>query len=529
MVISAIVHALLLSITLGGQTFGLPALKFPWPDRRLGANDLQVLLEQRPAASPASTPPPLPSTAQTVNANPVLAPVERPAAASPVASMTLPPPAIGNSTAPAVLIPPPPPAPAPEPVPSPETKAEKRADVTPLSPVAAPVNAPANSMERNIPIQERAAPVPDNASDVAQKQIEKDAREHALEEAKIEQEKLAAERLRQAELMADAQRQAARLEQQRQEAARQEQERAEVARKEAVRQEQLKQAQLEAARQEQLRQEAVRAEQARNEAARQEAERQAQARQEEQRREQARLEEKARQDAARQAQERAEIARVEAARKEALRQEQAKQAQLEAARQAQQLEAARQDAIKQEAARQEAAKQEAARLEQAKREQAQLEKAKQEAEREERLKAIGRQLNEEAAQREAAAKKSLLPSASGMRRGWLFGRADPNIDLVQYAEAMSKKFELNMAFDMVREVVKQRHMPPMVTVAIRADGSVEKVTFVVSSGVPAIDEAIRKVVTTYAPYGAFPPALARQYDVIEIRRTWVFDTAIRLQ
>jgi len=47
--------------------------------------------------------------------------------------------------------------------------------------------------------------------------------------------------------------------------------------------------------------------------------------------------------------------------------------------------------------------------------------------------------------------------------------------------------------------------------------------------VPAIDEAIRKVVTSFAPYGAFPPALARQYDVIEIRRTWVFDTAIRLQ
>jgi len=529
MVISAIVHALLLSITLGGQTFGLPALKFPWLDRRLGANELQVLLMPRASTLPASTPPPEPNAAQTVNANPVLAPVERPTAASPAASMTSPPPAIGNSEAPTVLIPPPP-APAPAPVAAPDTKTEKRPEIpTPVTPVTAPVNAPANSTVRNIPIQEREAPVPDNAGDIAQKQIEKDTREHALEEAKLEQEKQAAERLRQAELMADAQRQAARQEQQRQEAARLEQERADVARKEALRQELAKQAQLEAARQDQLRQEAVRAEQARNEAARQETERLAQARQDELRREQARLEEKARQDTARQAQERAETARLEAARKEALRQDQAKQAQLEAARQAQQLEAARQDAIKQEASRQEAAKQEAARMEQAKREQAQLEKAKQEAEREERLKAIGRQLNEEAAQREAASKKSLLPSASGLRRGWLFGRADPNIDLVQYAEAMSKKFELNMAFDLVRDVVKQRHVPPMVTVAIRADGSVEKVTFVVSSGVPAIDEAIRKVVMTYAPYGAFPPAVARQYDVIEIRRTWIFDTAIRLQ
>lgn len=94
---------------------------------------------------------------------------------------------------------------------------------------------------------------------------------------------------------------------------------------------------------------------------------------------------------------------------------------------------------------------------------------------------------------------------------------------------MSRKIEINMTFDMVREAVKQAHTPPMVTVAIRADGSVEKVTFVVSSGVAAIDEAIRKVVASQAPYLAFPPALARQYDVIEIRRTWIFDTAIRLQ
>ena len=77
--------------------------------------------------------------------------------------------------------------------------------------------------------------------------------------------------------------------------------------------------------------------------------------------------------------------------------------------------------------------------------------------------------------------------------------------------------------------IKKGGVLPVVTIAIRADGSVEKVTFVVSSGVPAIDEAIRQVVASQAPYGPFPPALARQYDVIEIRRTWIFDVAIRLQ
>jgi outer membrane biosynthesis protein TonB len=54
------------------------------------------------------------------------------------------------------------------------------------------------------------------------------------------------------------------------------------------------------------------------------------------------------------------------------------------------------------------------------------------------------------------------------------------------------------------------------------------VTFVVSSGVAEVDEAIRRIVQSHEHYPAFPPALAREYDVIEIRRTWYFDYAIRL-
>ena len=144
----------------------------------------------------------------------------------------------------------------------------------------------------------------------------------------------------------------------------------------------------------------------------------------------------------------------------------------------------------------------------------------QEAQREERLRAIGRQLNQEAAQRDAA---------GGQRRGWLLGRADANADLVAYAEAMGRKIELNMSLDAVRDVVRQPHRQPLVTVAVRSDGSVERVTFVTSSGVPAVDEAIRQIIASHAPYGPFPPALARQYDVVEIRRTWLFDVAVRLQ
>jgi outer membrane biosynthesis protein TonB len=143
-------------------------------------------------------------------------------------------------------------------------------------------------------------------------------------------------------------------------------------------------------------------------------------------------------------------------------------------------------------------------------------------------------LDEEAAQREASTaaappSPSQVPWSRTARRYRLFGRTDPNAEVILYAEAWSRKIQLNPTFDMVREVAKQPHKDPLVTVAIRSDGSVESVTFILSSDVAALDDAIRRVVDSQKPYPAFPPNLASQFDVIEIRRTWYFDTAIRLQ
>jgi outer membrane biosynthesis protein TonB len=198
----------------------------------------------------------------------------------------------------------------------------------------------------------------------------------------------------------------------------------------------------------------------------------------------------------------------------------------------QRLEAARQEAARIETARQEAERQDAARQEAARRE---AERQEAEAKREERLRAIGRQLDQEAAaRREAAAaaerRPNTLPqSLSTARRVKLFGRAHPNVDVIGYAEAWAQKMQVNTAIETVREVAKRPHRAPLVTVAIRSDGSVESVTFEVSSGVAEVDDAIRRIVESQKPYAAFPPALAREYDVVEIRRSWHFDTALRLQ
>ncbi|MCL4744269.1 MAG: TonB C-terminal domain-containing protein [Burkholderiaceae bacterium] len=117
---------------------------------------------------------------------------------------------------------------------------------------------------------------------------------------------------------------------------------------------------------------------------------------------------------------------------------------------------------------------------------------------------------------------------STARRLRLWGRTDPNLELVRYAEAWERKIHLNTPVETVREVAQRPHVNPMVTVAIRSNGSVESVTFVLSSGVAEVDEAIRRIVQSHENYQAFPPALARDADVIEIRRTWSFDMAVRL-
>ena len=221
-----------------------------------------------------------------------------------------------------------------------------------------------------------------------------------------------------------------------------------------------------------------------------------------------------------------EVAKPDPSEREAQRQaEQLKAQRNEAARQeSARVEAARLEAEHQEAARQAAARQEAARV---------LAKQEEEARREARLRAIGRQLDEEAARRKAASTAARPPSTlplslSTTRRVRLWGRTDPNVELVQYAEAWARKIQFNTSVDTVREVAKRPHTNPMVTVAMRSDGSVESVTFVVSSGVAEVDDAIRRIVEGQRPYPAFPPALAREYDVVEIRRTWHFDVSIQL-
>ena len=62
----------------------------------------------------------------------------------------------------------------------------------------------------------------------------------------------------------------------------------------------------------------------------------------------------------------------------------------------------------------------------------------------------------------------------------------------------------------------------LLTVAIRANGTVEKVEINRSSGKKILDAAAVRIVQLAAPYAAFPVDVRRDTDIIEITRTWTF-------
>ena len=62
----------------------------------------------------------------------------------------------------------------------------------------------------------------------------------------------------------------------------------------------------------------------------------------------------------------------------------------------------------------------------------------------------------------------------------------------------------------------------VVTVAIKADGSLERVDINRSSGQRILDAAALRIVYLAAPFAAFPADIAKDTDIISITRTWIF-------
>jgi protein TonB len=62
----------------------------------------------------------------------------------------------------------------------------------------------------------------------------------------------------------------------------------------------------------------------------------------------------------------------------------------------------------------------------------------------------------------------------------------------------------------------------LVTVAVKADGSVEKIEIDRSSGSRILDGAVERIVMLASPFKPFPAGVRRETDILHITRTWAF-------
>jgi len=69
----------------------------------------------------------------------------------------------------------------------------------------------------------------------------------------------------------------------------------------------------------------------------------------------------------------------------------------------------------------------------------------------------------------------------------------------------------------------------LLTVSIRADGSVENVEISRGSGNRILDAAAVRIVNMSGPFAAFPPDIKRDTDILHITRTWTFTKADLLE
>jgi protein TonB len=92
----------------------------------------------------------------------------------------------------------------------------------------------------------------------------------------------------------------------------------------------------------------------------------------------------------------------------------------------------------------------------------------------------------------------------------------------QYLEDWRRKVERVGAMNYPEEARGKFFGSLVLSVALRPDGSVDRIVIVRSSGNPVLDEAAKRIVTFAAPFAPFPPDIRQETDYLDITRTWNF-------
>ena len=129
---------------------------------------------------------------------------------------------------------------------------------------------------------------------------------------------------------------------------------------------------------------------------------------------------------------------------------------------------------------------------------------------------------------EAQIDRDLKELAKRPRKKFIGARAQ-EYRFAQYVEDWRQKVERVGTLNYPDAARGKLYGSLLLSVSIRADGSVEKVSVQRSSGHKVLDEAAVRIVKMAAPYAPFPPDIRKDYDIIEITRTWKFERSDRVR
>ena len=101
----------------------------------------------------------------------------------------------------------------------------------------------------------------------------------------------------------------------------------------------------------------------------------------------------------------------------------------------------------------------------------------------------------------------------------------PNMKDYRYSQYLSdwrNKVERIGAMNYPEEARGKFFGSLVLSVALRPDGSVDRIIVVRSSGNKVLDEAAKRIVMIASPFAPFPPDIRKETDYLDITRTWNF-------
>ena len=125
------------------------------------------------------------------------------------------------------------------------------------------------------------------------------------------------------------------------------------------------------------------------------------------------------------------------------------------------------------------------------------------------------------ARMEAQISRQLEEYQERPRRAYIGARAQ-EYRFAQYVEDWRLKVERIGNLNYPDDARGRIYGSLLLSVSIKADGSLEKVEVTRSSGHQILDRAAERIVRMASPYASFPANIKRDTDILEITRTWTF-------